>query len=413
MNWPGLFEDGIPLLILLLGTIILTALIVWLLLRRRYDGLRAKFDQKIGEFSELQNTYNVLLGKEEEMKTRFSELNSSHQSLNLRFEQQKGLFNDCSQKRTELESENLLLKPFKAKYEQLLELHSAQGREIDELKTARADLQARKEGLEDALRRERNENKLLHDEVIRLQSFENRYSELESKLKEQEEKLAKIAGEVKAAPQPVMDTTTVKGKEKEAEVLERIKGRAEKINYDRIGMATIKEKDDLKLIKGIGPFIEKKLHVLNIFTFKQIASFNDEDEDMVNEAIEFFPGRIKRDKWVSQARAFVEDPKSIKIAKEALTLERVKERAKELNFERIGTATADEKDDLKRVKGIGPFIEKKLNSIGIYTFRQIANFQAEDEDKVNEVIEFFPGRIRRDQWSKQAEGLSKAPEQKK
>ncbi len=92
---------------------------------------------------------------------------------------------------------------------------------------------------------------------------------------------------------------------------------------------------------------------------------------------------------------------------ESEALARIQARASEVNFDRIGVASADEKDDLKIVKGIGPFIEKKLNSIGIYTFRQIASFTPEDEDKVNDVIEFFPGRIRRDEWAKQAAELDK------
>lgn len=95
---------------------------------------------------------------------------------------------------------------------------------------------------------------------------------------------------------------------------------------------------------------------------------------------------------------------------EEAVLARIQERAQEINFDRIGLATAADKDDLKRVKGIGPFIEKKLNSIGIYTFRQIANFTPEDEDKVNEVIEFFSGRIRRDNWAGQADGLAREKE---
>ncbi|TAE47951.1 MAG: hypothetical protein EAZ89_16445 [Bacteroidetes bacterium] len=83
-------------------------------------------------------------------------------------------------------------------------------------------------------------------------------------------------------------------------------------------------------------------------------------------------------------------------------LDRIRERAKELDFSVIGAATADEKDDLLIIKGIGPFIEQKLHSIGIFTFRQIANFTPELEDKVNDVIEFFPGRIRREKWVEQA-----------
>jgi predicted flap endonuclease-1-like 5' DNA nuclease len=33
---------------------------------------------------------------------------------------------------------------------------------------------------------------------------------------------------------------------------------------------------------------------------------NSELEDKVNEAIEFFPGRVKRDEWPKQARKFVD-----------------------------------------------------------------------------------------------------------
>lgn len=90
---------------------------------------------------------------------------------------------------------------------------------------------------------------------------------------------------------------------------------------------------------------------------------------------------------------------------EATTLARIQARATELDFDQIGLASFDEKDDLKQIKGIGPFLEKKLHSLGIYTFRQIANFTEELEDKVNDVIEFFPGRIRRDEWVKQAKAF--------
>ena len=94
-------------------------------------------------------------------------------------------------------------------------------------------------------------------------------------------------------------------KSKKELVLERIKTNAKKINFERIGNASEEEKDDLKLIKGIGPFIEQKLNTIGIYTFKQIANFNDEDKDLVNEVIEFFIGRIKRDDWVGQAKEFI------------------------------------------------------------------------------------------------------------
>lgn len=78
-----------------------------------------------------------------------------------------------------------------------------------------------------------------------------------------------------------------------------------------------------------------------------------------------------------------------------------------LNFESFGTATEANKDDLKLISGVGPFIEKKLNSIGIYTFSQVSKFAKKDIDDVTELIKFFPGRIERDDWVKQAKKLMK------
>ncbi|GAA4404413.1 hypothetical protein GCM10023187_21700 [Nibrella viscosa] len=83
-------------------------------------------------------------------------------------------------------------------------------------------------------------------------------------------------------------------------------------------------------------------------------------------------------------------------------LNRILSRRKDLNFERIGRATPATADNLKEIVGIGPFTERKLNALGIFTFRQIARFTRDDIEKVNDIIEFFPGRIERDNWVGQA-----------
>jgi len=62
-----------------------------------------------------------------------------------------------------------------------------------------------------------------------------------------------------------------------------------------------------------------------------------------------------------------------------------------------------EKDDLTKIKGIGPFIEKRLNMIGIYTFRQLSELTPELVERVGAAIEFFPQRIARDNWVGQAQ----------
>ena len=67
----------------------------------------------------------------------------------------------------------------------------------------------------------------------------------------------------------------------------------------------INERDDLTIIKGIGPFIEKRLNMLGIYTFRQISEFTPDTIEHITKAIEFFPKRIIRDNWVGQAIEFV------------------------------------------------------------------------------------------------------------
>lgn len=77
----------------------------------------------------------------------------------------------------------------------------------------------------------------------------------------------------------------------------------------------------------------------------------------------------------------------------------------ELNFNSIGYADNDQKDDLTRVMGIGPYIEQKLNEIGIYNYDQISRLNEADIQVITELIDFFPGRIERDNWVGQAKAL--------
>ena len=98
-------------------------------------------------------------------------------------------------------------------------------------------------------------------------------------------------------------------------------------------------------------------------------------------------------------------PIKIKARKKEEELIRVAEKAKTIDFSTLGFASASDADDLQRIKGIGPFIAEKLNVLGIYTFSQLANMTPEIEEEVNMAIEFFPGRIKRDEWANQARTL--------
>jgi predicted flap endonuclease-1-like 5' DNA nuclease len=57
-----------------------------------------------------------------------------------------------------------------------------------------------------------------------------------------------------------------------------------------------------------------------------------------------------------------------------------------------------QKDDLKKIHGIGPVIERALNRMGTYTYIQIARWTPNDIAKVARKLETGPDRIKRDNW---------------
>ena len=64
------------------------------------------------------------------------------------------------------------------------------------------------------------------------------------------------------------------------------------------------EPDDLKLIAGVTPEIEKKLNKLGVIKFEQVANFSDEEIAAVDEALTL-DGAIEKDDWASKAVALM------------------------------------------------------------------------------------------------------------
>ncbi|NRG16418.1 50S ribosomal protein L21 [Rhizobiales bacterium] len=82
-----------------------------------------------------------------------------------------------------------------------------------------------------------------------------------------------------------------------------------------------------------------------------------------------------------------------------------KEETAEAELPVLFTAPEGEKDDLKKIGGVGPVLEGKLNALGITTYAQIAAFTAEDIARVDEALS-FKGRIERENWVEQAKELA-------
>ena len=61
--------------------------------------------------------------------------------------------------------------------------------------------------------------------------------------------------------------------------------------------------DDLKLIVGIGPVLERMLYQLGVTSYRQIANWTEREIDEIDSRLPEFRGRVRRDAWVTQARA--------------------------------------------------------------------------------------------------------------
>lgn len=102
------------------------------------------------------------------------------------------------------------------------------------------------------------------------------------------------------------------------------------------------------------------------------------------------------------APAAVEAP----VAAEAPAAEAAPAKTEEAAVAPLFVAPTGDADDLKKISGVGPVLEQKLNALGITTFAQVAAFSAEDIAKVDDALS-FKGRIERDGWLEQAATLAK------
>jgi predicted flap endonuclease-1-like 5' DNA nuclease/uncharacterized membrane-anchored protein YhcB (DUF1043 family) len=151
--------------------------------------------------------------------------------------------------------------------------------------------------------------------------------------------------------------------------------------------------DDLKLIWGVGPAIEKFLHEHGVRRFDQIAHWSEKDLVWLDTALPAFKGRARDEKWIAQCqrlstgwrpeRAVGEKPDDI------------------LKAPRGGKA-----DDLKLIWGVGPKLESVLNAAGFYHFDQIAKWTEREIEWVDTQLGDFAGRAVRDKWVEQCGKLA-------
>ena len=206
--------------------------------------------------------------------------------------------------------------------------------------------------------------------------------------------------------------------------------------------------DNLQRISTITAEIEGLLNAQGVSRYAQIAQWSPSDVERLEQLLSA-GGRIARENWIEQAqilsrggdtrfsrefdrRAQGDGSRPTKLA-DAIREQQAKtvaaaastdlaslrslrgpagQEAPEPGPEAAQRVAAQDRvlragapQDLKRIRGIGVLIEKKLNQLGVLTYDHIANWTARDIERVSQSLD-FKGRIERENWIEQARILS-------
>lgn len=174
--------------------------------------------------------------------------------------------------------------------------------------------------------------------------------------------------------------------------------------------------DPLRMIKGVGPRVERDLNELGVFRFKQIAHWSRKNSEAFHKALDQHGVQVDRHRWLPQARDLwpLFDPA---IAGAYRAPEEVDHESKILTEFPGEDVVADPDlgivypeppelgDELHRIQGIGPLIQEALHNAGIFRFKQIASWSRLNVIKAGQLVERSPERIANEKWIPQARRL--------
>ena len=88
--------------------------------------------------------------------------------------------------------------------------------------------------------------------------------------------------------------------------------------------------------------------------------------------------------------------------RELLILERVGKRRDSIDWNKIGEFGGSSSDDLTLINGIDDFTQKKLNSLGVFSYEQLSRMDSTAAKEVNDALEMLPGKVIEMDWTKQS-----------
>jgi predicted flap endonuclease-1-like 5' DNA nuclease len=191
------------------------------------------------------------------------------------------------------------LAQWETQYAHTLTQHEAEIAKSQEQLAAQSKVTAQLQLNEQALH---ERDKRIDDLLRQVQALETQKLDLVGQAKiagEKEEEIARLRKrlvEMRAALRIKTDGATTAPRQA------RQNGSQLSLQMEQAQAAKVQQKDDLSKIHGIGPVFAKTLNKMGLFTYIQIARWKPEDIDKVAKKLYTAPERIKRDKWIEEAK---------------------------------------------------------------------------------------------------------------
>jgi predicted flap endonuclease-1-like 5' DNA nuclease len=257
------------------------------------DRLRARVEELEPAQGRVHWLEVQLSDRDAEHRAALHQLNNQLAERDRRIDEQEPLIQRLQEQQTALAQ-------WETKYAHTLNQHEAQIAILHQRLAAQEQLRAQR----------LLDKQLLHDQAEQIDILQHRIQELESQQQgladqmktvedkqEEIDRLRKRLVEVRAALRIKTDGGVVPPRQKT-----RQSGSQLSLEMEQAKAVQDRPKDDLSKIHGIGPAFARTLNKMGLYSFDQIARWTPEDINKVAKKLYTAPERIKRDKWIAEAK---------------------------------------------------------------------------------------------------------------
>jgi predicted flap endonuclease-1-like 5' DNA nuclease len=266
----------------------------------KLDTIVAEADQLRARVEELEPAQGRVHWLEVQLSDQEAEHRAALHQLNSQLAERDRRIGQLESLSQRIQEQEAALAQWETKYAHTLMQHEAQIAKLQQQLAAQDQLHAQL----------LLDKQLLDERAKRIDGLKHRIQELEAQqqgladqvqtaAEKQEEidRLRKRLIEVRAALRIKTDGGAVAPRQKTRQ-------NGSQLSLEIVQAKAVKDgpKDDLSKIHGIGPVFARTLNKMGLYSFGQIARWTSEDIDKVAKKLYTAPDRIKRDKWIDEAK---------------------------------------------------------------------------------------------------------------